>query len=344
MESVKPAAEHHLILHIAGTPNDSFCLFALFFVRACLLALSERLVSKHRCVSHGALLGCGTPAWYLNHSVELSFFFLPFFYMKGKCKLSHVQMCGNGLRMATIWCHKEFFFKKMADLVCVVRVSAHHFGGINTACDSLYKFARFNGGYYGARERSHTVIKQACCHEDVHTTSLCVSVCRYEHVRYSSCFVTPISHNTHTFTRLSFFLMFLWSLACYYPVHSSCSLTSLPTDSVAPPSPRWPMTLSGHFHFWVKSILRVCNGKSKVYLLSWVAELCCRPLSQHHPVRPVCASVKPRDDSRSLHFSAKSFFGSWLCVSLNTSASIQRCRVLDVPVITRWPASLAPLD
>lgn len=129
--------------------------------------------------------------------------FLYLFYIKDKCKLSCVGMDPGWPCM--IWCHKEFFKKKMANLVCVVRVSVYHFGGINAVCDSLYKFARFNSCCYGEGERSHTVIKQACCHKDMYTiarVSMSLQACQEPQLFPDS----QISHNTHTYVHVIFFL------------------------------------------------------------------------------------------------------------------------------------------
>lgn len=94
----------------------------------------------------------------------------------------------------------------MANLVCVVRVSAYHFGGINTVCDSLYKFARFNSCRYGEGERSHTVITQACCHKDMYTVARVGMSLASMSGTAAEFPDSQISQNTHTYFHMIFFL------------------------------------------------------------------------------------------------------------------------------------------
>lgn len=145
---------------------------------------------------------------------------------------------------------ESFFFKKLANLVCVISVSAYHFGGINTVCDSLYKFARFNSCCYGEGERNHTVIKQACCHKDMYT------IVRVAYVAASTSGTAAVSWlpNFPEYTHLlshdfSFLLRFLWSPACHNPLYFPRTVWPLRQHILLPrplADDLWPR--SGHFH------------------------------------------------------------------------------------------------
>lgn len=160
-------------------------------------------------------------------------------------------------------------------------VSAYHFGGINTVCDSLYKFARFNSCCYGEGERSHTVIRQACCHKDMYT------IARVAYVAASTSGTAAVSWlpNYPEYTHLlshdfSFLLRFLWSPACYNPLYFPRTVWPLRQHySIAPHSSRWPMTSFRTLPFCVLVKMHpLCNALligSKVFCVYATAEAKC---------------------------------------------------------------------
>lgn len=116
------------------------------------------------------------------------------------------------------------------DLVRVVRVLACHCGSVNTGCDWFYKFGRFTSCCcHGEGATSRALIKQACCHKVVYTTSWCVSVC----------VSTTAADTSH--------LRFLSSLASCHRCYFSCRAWPLRHYILLP----WPMTLLSTLPFCV---------------------------------------------------------------------------------------------
>lgn len=143
-------------------------------------------------------------------------------------------MCVSGPRTAMTWCQKEVLKENM-DLVCAVKVLACHCGSINTGCNWFHKFARFiSCCCHGEGERSSAVIKQACCHKVVYTTWWCVSVCGYRHVDYRSWHLPPDSLSPLDSYQVQHVVVALF----FQP-----SVTFPPWNSVALPSPWWPLTV-----------------------------------------------------------------------------------------------------